>query len=509
MNAPDNLTDSDRLALEALCNACVDGTLTDAQRRELEARLLASPEARQFYVRFMALNASLHEYAGESQMEGSPLPKRPSKRLWWLAAAVGAAAAVALVIMLSKPTPEPALVLEDDASGDGVAMLSASENSTWKNGTFQPGQSFAAGEVLNLLSGFAEIAFDCGAKIVLQGPATLEIASAWETALHRGTLRASVPQEAIGFRVRNPEVDVVDLGTDFSVVTDELGASEIFVHEGAVEVHPRQKKSTGPRRNKGVLREKEARRFARTGSSEVHDAEKKWQALGKKKAIASELKSTVIHRFQWNAQGSSELVSLNQHPLKFIPGRRQTALQFDGSRGAQVLVPEWPRDQARTIAAWVRIPADAPLADAPPFISWSRQWHGPQVVELGINDDPALGIVGALELRIGNRRFVGTTVLRDGHWHHVAVVLIRQTRQDKGPMIHQKCFVDGQHEGRSKPTLSKKVRAKPNPVPKPGLYLAGNFMEETSDYFVGDLEGLVIADGSMNQADVVQMMREP
>lgn len=509
MNTPENSNDSDRLALEALCNAWVDGTLTDAQRRVLEARLMASPEACEFYIRFMGLNASLHEYAGETQMEGSFLPKHQPRRLWWLAAAVGVAAAVALVIMFAKPVPEPALVVEDDASGDGVAMLSASENSIWKNGAFQPGQSFAAGEVLNLLSGFAEIAFDCGARIILQGPATLEVASAWETSLHRGTLRASVPQEAIGFRVRNPEVDVVDLGTDFSVVTDELGASEIFVHEGAVEVHPRQKKSTEPRRIKGVLREKEARRFARTGSSEVPDAEKKWQALGKKKAIASELKSTVVHRFHWNAQGSSELVSLSQSPLRFIPGRHQTALQFDGTSAAQVMHPEWTRDQARTIAAWVRIPADAPLADAPSFISWCRQWNGPQVVELGINDDPKLGVVGALELRVGNRKMVGTTVLRDGRWHHVAVVLIRQARHDKGPVIHQKCFIDGQHEGRSKSTVSKKPKTKPNTSLKPGLFLAGGLREQTNEFFIGELEGLAIADGAMNQAEVVQLMNGP
>jgi hypothetical protein len=106
------------------------------------------------------------------------------------------------------------------------------------------------------------VTFDSGARVVLEGAAALEVNSAWEVTLRRGTLKANVPPEAVGFSVANRAVRVVDLGTEFTMVADANGA-EVFVLKGEVEAAPRATREL----ETILLREKEPRRFAATGVS--------------------------------------------------------------------------------------------------------------------------------------------------------------------------------------------------------------------------------------------------
>ena len=83
---------------------------------------------------------------------------------------------------------------------------------------------------------------DSGAQIVLQGPAALDVNSAWSATLNRGTIKASLPPEAMGFSIQNPTVEVVDLGTEFTMFADAGGAStDVLVLKGEVEAAPRQR----------------------------------------------------------------------------------------------------------------------------------------------------------------------------------------------------------------------------------------------------------------------------
>ena len=63
-----SLTDREMLELNELCDAVVEGALTNAQRTRLETWLAANDDARRYYVRAMDLSASLGRYASEMQM---------------------------------------------------------------------------------------------------------------------------------------------------------------------------------------------------------------------------------------------------------------------------------------------------------------------------------------------------------------------------------------------------------------------------------------------------------
>jgi len=71
------LSDKEILELNELCNALLDGTLSDKQKARLGEFLRASSEACQFYVRVMGLSASLIHYAGEMQ---TAVPERVAGR---------------------------------------------------------------------------------------------------------------------------------------------------------------------------------------------------------------------------------------------------------------------------------------------------------------------------------------------------------------------------------------------------------------------------------------------
>ncbi|HEV7404279.1 MAG TPA: hypothetical protein VGO11_15160, partial [Chthoniobacteraceae bacterium] len=229
-----NMPDRELLELNELCQGLIDGALSDADRARLEKRLASSDEARRFYVRTMALSASLYEYAGEMQSEAPeprPIPanERLARGLWWTLGSLAAAAMLMLGLWFGqhavRNSGDTLAGTEGEMSDmdDVVAHLSASQDGQWKGAALGAGEELHRGQQLQLVSGLVEVAFDSGAVVTLEGPAALQVTSAWEAVLHRGTLKAQVPKEAIGFRISNPAVEVVDLGTEFSMVADDSG----------------------------------------------------------------------------------------------------------------------------------------------------------------------------------------------------------------------------------------------------------------------------------------------
>lgn len=121
-----------------------------------------------------------------------------------------------------------------------VATLSAQHDAQWQaaSGTVQPnmGQSLYAGQRLALTQGFAQITTHRGAVAILEAPCTVELMSVDNAIyLHAGKLVGVVESEqAKGFQVRTPYMDVRDLGTRFGVSSGS-DATYLRVIEG--EVH--------------------------------------------------------------------------------------------------------------------------------------------------------------------------------------------------------------------------------------------------------------------------------
>ena len=94
------------------------------------------------------------------------------------------------------------------------------------------------GKLLHLERGLAEIEFDQGTRVILQGPAGLEFISASSVKLNFGTLTARVPPQARGFSVLTSGGKVVDLGTEFGLSVDKGGTTTVRVFKGEIAAFP-------------------------------------------------------------------------------------------------------------------------------------------------------------------------------------------------------------------------------------------------------------------------------
>jgi hypothetical protein len=134
----------------------------------------------------------------------------------------------------------------------GHATLRRSVDVRWaeKSNSYREGDVLPAG-VLQFDQGVAEIDFFCGATLIVEGPATLNVESDWLVRVARGRLRANVPPAARGFMVTAAGSTIVDLGTEFAL---DVGAENAHVEviDGEVElrggVHDGSLLTTGQKR---------------------------------------------------------------------------------------------------------------------------------------------------------------------------------------------------------------------------------------------------------------------
>ena len=127
----------------------------------------------------------------------------------------------------------------DGATSTAVAMLIRTVDARWSQSleTPQVGSALAPGW-LRLESGLAQVVFYSGARVVIEGPAELQIISPTEAVCPNGRLLVEVPQPARGFRLKTDQLSVVDLGTAFGVDATQ-GRTEVHVFKGEVELLPR------------------------------------------------------------------------------------------------------------------------------------------------------------------------------------------------------------------------------------------------------------------------------
>ncbi len=123
-------------------------------------------------------------------------------------------------------------------AGRIVARITGTRNCLW-DATSRVGYDspLHAGQRLTLRKGLAEITFDDGAVVVLEGPAAVVVQSQTNASLQTGRLAATVPLGAEGFTVETSRLKVVDLGTEFGVLTDPQRSTEVHVFNGKVRSH--------------------------------------------------------------------------------------------------------------------------------------------------------------------------------------------------------------------------------------------------------------------------------
>lgn len=529
------LDDREILELDQLCDVTIEGTANGAQRSRLEQLLSESNDARQYYVKAADLSASLSHYAAEMQMEEPDAPRSLGQSVRSNLIKFSAiAAAITMIAIWSWPRPDPTKADKTHAPAasrtEFVARLTGLKDVAWANDPASPavGDFLRRGRRLNLSSGFAEVTFDSGAVLLLQGPASLDVNSAWDSTLRSGTVRANVPPQALGFRVSNSAVEVVDLGTAFSMVANSEGGADVYVLQGEVEAMPRGNEDT----ETILLRANDSRRFARSGdpgsAGQVSNIAKfntevsfdrvnppmkyvywTFDEVRGKALLPAAISGFSDATFAFGLSARSPSDRLAAH----TDGYRKRALRFSENLTVKAQFPGLSGNFARTIAFWVNVPENAPLSTAYSMVAWQGD-NGKlasRPVHIAWNRHPEEGALGALRTDFSGGHAVGITPLRDGRWHFITVIFLPGDAADLPVQVKQ--YVDGRLESNTvtpgtKRSIGRKTKYADGSANKDllwlGCRLGGNGAK--SERFSGRIDELVVIDRGLGPAEIVQLM---
>ena len=528
------MADADLKETELLLSALFEGGLSEVDSRKLEALIKNDKQARELYLDYCEMHALLqweHGVLGAGAKTPEVLPQpaaEPRPRRWLIWAPLAVAALLALALIPASPVaPQPSVAEEAQPellAGEFVARVTGSKDCKLVGTavSFQTGDVLRQGQRIELASGFAEITFDSGAQVLLEGPASLDVNSAWEAALRKGTLKASVPSEAIGFRISSPSVDVVDLGTEFSMIAEESGATEVFVLKGAVQAAPVLASAAAPQ--KILLKEAEARRFAKTGTSEVTDRERKARRFAR--AIALERFSGPTDFVHWSFDENGGKVAhaktvgstKGEFDAHFknvsdpaglrTSGRFGKALNCNGEVFSKIPFSGSAAKTARSFAFWVKLPADSLLSDGDTMLAWSRRDKkrgNARALQIGWNSNAAQGALGTLRTELGRAFVTGSTPLRDGKWHHVVITLAPGRKPAEGMHVSQ--YVDGRLDGiTSVRHKDRRIEVNDSDDISEMLFLGSSVRPQLENKFRGELDELYIVERALTPQEIQQLM---
>jgi len=232
----------DEARLERLVSAYFDQELTVEEKCELEAMLLSSSKARQLFLDRSELHGLLREQA--MQAGGANLLNEvareekkvvPFARRAWIAAGLAACVAFGWWLLPSGKQAADGGIAKTEESHNEVALLDRAIDVEWDGPSFAPGAALPKG-LIKIRKGTLQLDFYSGARVVLEGPASLELLSPDLARLDSGKLTAKVPPPAEGFTVMNANLRVVDRGTEFGMSVTGANDCEVHVFNGEVEL---------------------------------------------------------------------------------------------------------------------------------------------------------------------------------------------------------------------------------------------------------------------------------
>jgi hypothetical protein len=267
--------------LSAMIFNCLEGTATQEQLDELECRLKTDPQAQEIYQEFLIIYAILHKsgshlLAAGDDPDEAPAPVSSSERIWeieryarqqleafleqqhpksvpqsvpahqwdlidmvhellqtvhrWIRIAIRTVKIGFVCGILILAGLIVAGVIKDHMN---IAVLQGTVNAQWETA---PEKLELRRGWMALQEGCAEIAFNQGAKVIIQAPSRFRLVSPGRMYLKTGTVTAHVPPEAMGFTVETPSSIFEDFGTDFGVIVDASSQSEVHVFNGEIAV---------------------------------------------------------------------------------------------------------------------------------------------------------------------------------------------------------------------------------------------------------------------------------
>lgn len=461
--------------------------------------------------------------------------RRKSIPIW-----TGLAACAGFLIMFWFSRPQQPIVQEDEiplplvthkASSipqrTFVARITHEENVIWNDqSSIEKNDQWLSSGKIKIEKGTLLITHASGTKVRLHGPADYDLTNSNRGFLNSGRARARVPKQATGFTINTPDGTVIDLGTEFILDVRANKRTEVHVIEGMVKAVTAFKHSSEQER---LVKEKQAVAFSAI-RSELLPIVYNDDGLDFNEEN-HELHMGHYMHYNFDEIGSGMFYDSGNNPKPFhakllqnidndlpltpqptnVPGRYGYALRFNGDQTfLQTDFTGFQPDQARTFSFWVKIPPEAEMKTSMSILSWRLPIKRGFLV-IGWNENPKRGKLGAISTRFGSGQLTGTTYIRDGHWHHIAIVYVGGINPDIS--THMKQYVDGSLEGTSYleefDMSNAKVKINKNFSENMTIGLKPNIdkHKKAPRYFHGELDEFYIFERAIDPSQIMNLIR--
>lgn len=224
--------------LEQLCEALVDGTLSDQDRLVLESMVLNHPDSRRFYLEWIRFHANLM-YADESDIPPLPpdiraecfndrFPADPSDLFSRIECRRDKRS-----ILYTKYFPQK----KHRSRYEKFVTLVTNSCCTWRSTDIPTSSGTRLGQnQMELVSGIASLNFDRDTRLHLEGPCQIDIESEDRCILHYGRVVAEVGPSGSGFILLTPRSVIRDWEKSFGAVVYKDRSADISVFNGKTEV---------------------------------------------------------------------------------------------------------------------------------------------------------------------------------------------------------------------------------------------------------------------------------
>ncbi len=233
--------------LDQLIDAHLNGEMTEAERRELEERLLHSAADRARFWELAETHTVLHE-AMQRQLADcaavAATPPRASLLAAWRSWSLPWAAAAALVVAAAVWLSMRGTLREPGAGSEPGFVVRETLHGRWADGReVRVSESVGRGG-WNLQNGLISLQGADGVELLVEGPAVGEWLGAQHLRLTSGTVVVRMPKGRSGFVVETAQMRVIDLGTEFGVSVSQSGDERVQVYDGLVRTEATASRAT-------------------------------------------------------------------------------------------------------------------------------------------------------------------------------------------------------------------------------------------------------------------------
>ncbi|WP_437223084.1 FecR domain-containing protein [Planctomicrobium sp. SH661] len=221
-----------------LTDQLYDGEIDPAGVARIEELIMQDQQCLQTYVERLDFHSELLEQADQKTNEMGALQiiqqcsvsrDRQERRQRWKINAVLVACSLLGLAALGGAYYSAILV---PAAVGTVASLST--DLELKDSSLELGQIVRRGQTISVNRGIVSLQL-AHVTVDLIGPASLRLDGKSRVSLAKGTLLSKVQPEGVGFTVKTPDSEIVDLGTEFLVQHDTGNGTHLSVRRGAAQ----------------------------------------------------------------------------------------------------------------------------------------------------------------------------------------------------------------------------------------------------------------------------------